>query len=434
MEVQKSAEELQREIDELHRRQREITERLRDPRGLRKGNGLGSNARSIATAGVRPVMLQRGVIRRPDELVSEEHPPAKKRLLSTVVKVSDDQSEKAASEKPTTEELEKATSEKVEHKVSVQAITGREAEEGQITGSRPNVQSDYPLKRDNRRGIRNSLEHDLTPVEPLPRVLPKEENPSLVKRNRRMFGALLGTLEKFRQEDKQLSGSDAFLRRSDSLKRAEQRAQEESEKLRQQERELLAEKRRRDLILRARLAAKAEEKQLELLFIQWMEHHSKLSKFLRTKSEPHIFYMSAKPAAELEKIIEDQQKDFEEWKSTRREELSMYQKEVSEQHLANVEAEIERWQSAKSRRNAGNTGTESVANEDGGASSGVVSVVKARKFREEEEEGDEEVEDMADDDIVGNLLEEDDGKDHGSEKELKGVVEYMSGDDDATHT
>lgn len=144
--------------------------------------------------------------------------------------------------------------------------------------------------------------------------------------------------------------------------------------------------------------------------------------------------MSAKPAAELEKIIEDQQKDFEEWKSTRREELSMYQKEVSEQHLANVEAEIERWQSAKSRRNAGNTGTESVANEDGGASSGVVSVVKARKFREEEEEGDEEVEDMADDDIVGNLLEEDDGKDHGSEKELKGVVEYMSGDDDATHT
>ena len=32
-------------------------------------------------------------------------------------------------------------------------------------------------------------------VEPAPRVLTKEENPSLAKRNRRMFGALLGTLQ-----------------------------------------------------------------------------------------------------------------------------------------------------------------------------------------------------------------------------------------------
>jgi hypothetical protein len=34
--------------------------------------------------------------------------------------------------------------------------------------------------------------------------------------------------------------------------------------------------------LRARLAAKTEEKQLELLFIQWTEHNNKLSKILRS--------------------------------------------------------------------------------------------------------------------------------------------------------
>jgi len=35
-----------------------------------------------------------------------------------------------------------------------------------------------------------------TPViEPVPRVLPKNQDPSLVSRNKRMLGQLLGTLE-----------------------------------------------------------------------------------------------------------------------------------------------------------------------------------------------------------------------------------------------
>jgi len=98
---------------------------------------------------------------------------------------------------------------------------------------------------------------------------------------------------------------------------AEQRAREESEKLRQQEREQIAEKRRRDLVccllwlcvytywsfkgdlllwsllnilflcfyfvqtLRARVVAKTEEKKLELLFLQWSDHHKKLCNFIR---------------------------------------------------------------------------------------------------------------------------------------------------------
>lgn len=33
--------------------------------------------------------------------------------------------------------------------------------------------------------------------------------------------------------------------------------------------------------LRARVAAKTEEKKLELLFIQWSEHHKKLCNFIR---------------------------------------------------------------------------------------------------------------------------------------------------------
>lgn len=97
-----------------------------------------------------------------------------------------------------------------------------------------------------------------------------------------MLGKLLvGTLEKFQQENKKLSNSEAFMRRSEAQQKADQKAREDSERLRQQEREQAAEKRRRDMTLRARVAAKAEEKRLELLYIQWSEHHKKLSSFLR---------------------------------------------------------------------------------------------------------------------------------------------------------
>jgi hypothetical protein len=38
-------------------------------------------------------------------------------------------------------------------------------------------------------------EQETPPAEPLPRVLPKTNDPNIAKRNRRMFGALIGTLE-----------------------------------------------------------------------------------------------------------------------------------------------------------------------------------------------------------------------------------------------
>ncbi|KAH0913150.1 hypothetical protein HID58_036471 [Brassica napus] len=173
--------------------------------------------------------------------------------------------------------------------------------------------------------------------EPAPRQLPKNEDPSLVKRNRRMLGNLLGTLERFRKEDKQLSGTDAYARRSAVLQKAEQKAREESERLRMQERENMTEKRRRDLTLRARVAAKAEQKELELLFLRWCEEKKKRSNFIRATDA-------------------DQRKEqtFLEWKAAKRQEVSEYQKEVEERYLSNVEKELERWQNARKARKANN--------------------------------------------------------------------------------
>ncbi|KAF8404195.1 hypothetical protein HHK36_009078 [Tetracentron sinense] len=382
--VEKTEEELRKEIEELHRQQWEITERLRDPRGLRRGGLAATGPRNFGPNGVR----QRGFVRPADRVDSEDQPAHKSRLSSAVFKVEDGE---------VTEDADGAKD--VEKKESAIEGTG-----GAVTANEDDLRSPNPqqlggFRRDgNQRAVR--MDFEVPAAEHVPRVLPKDQDPRLVNRNKRMLGQLLGTLEghiqwalpvhfplvgdsskplvnfeipessiaryflliymclsfqKFQKEDMHLSGTEAYMRRSNSLQRAEQRAREESERLRQQEREQLAEKRRRDMTLRARVAAKAEEKKLELLFLGWSEHHKKLCNFLRTKTEPPIFYLPAKPLDEDATLVEQQKEQaFLEWKTARREELSEYQKQIGEQYVANVETELERWQNARSARKANN--------------------------------------------------------------------------------
>ncbi|KAD4179383.1 hypothetical protein R6Q59_022942 [Mikania micrantha] len=335
--VEKTEQELRKEIEELHRQQWEITERLRDPRGIRRGGVAGSGPRNFTANGPA---RQRGFV-RPADRNEEDQPAPKRRLSSTVVKIEE--------------------GEIVED--DVRALKGDDGNKdlaGDVTGWGSNADNQNGRKTSNwasRDGIRRAFkkESEIPPSENVPRVIPKDEDPSLVNRNKRMLGQLLGTLEKFRKEDVKLSGSEAYMRRSDSLKKAEQRAREESERLRLQEREQIAEKRRRDLTLRARVAAKAEEKKLELLFLRWSEHHKKLGNFLRTKTEPPIYYSFAKPLEEDPTLLEERKElTFQEWKAARREELSQYQQQIVEQYVANVEKELERWQNGRQKRNANN--------------------------------------------------------------------------------
>ncbi|KAL5061787.1 hypothetical protein RYX36_023524 [Vicia faba] len=296
--AEKTEQELRREIDELLRQQREITERLRDPRGLRKG---ALPAPVLCNNAIRQrSFLRPGV----DNNDSEDQPPAKRRLSSAIVKLEEGE---------LVEDVDA-----VNTKDSTYKSENGNATAGQNDVNRFNSHQSGLSRRDGYQ--RNSKAFEIPTSEHVPRVLPKNEDPSLVNRNKRMLGQLLGTLEKFRKEDKQLSGTEAYMRRSNSLQRAEQRAREESERLRKEEREQIAEKRRRDLTLRARVAAKTEEKKLELLFLRWSEHHKRLSNFIRTKAEPPIYYMPNMPldedAASAEKRIDE---DFLEWKNARRE-------------------------------------------------------------------------------------------------------------------
>ncbi|KAK6135425.1 hypothetical protein DH2020_030844 [Rehmannia glutinosa] len=332
--AEKTEEELRKEIDELYRQQREITERLRDPRGIRRGGLSGAGPRNFAANGGR----QRGFVRPAERNDAEDQPPAKRRLSSAVVKVEDGEIAEEGSEAATDEQKDDS---------AIQIGENANASRGEEKSS------NWSGRDGNQRP--SKMDFEIPPVEHVPRVLPKNEDPSLVSRNKRMLGQLLGTLERFRKEDMQLSGTEAYMRRSDSLKRAEQRAREESEKLRQQEREQIAEKRKRDLTLKARIAAKAEEKKLELLFLRWSEHHKKLGNFIRTKAEPPIYYMFAKPLDQEATLTEEQKEQmFQEWKAARREELSQYQKQIAEQYVSNVDKELERWQNGRKGRRGNN--------------------------------------------------------------------------------
>ena len=103
------------------------------------------------------------------------------------------------------------------------------------------------------------------------------------------------------------------------------------------------------------MAAKTEEKRLELLFLRWSEHHKRLSNFIRTKAEPPIYYLPNKPLEEdTESIEKRKEEDFLAWKNVRREEVSEYQKQIGEQYLANVEKELQRWQNARNAKKANN--------------------------------------------------------------------------------
>ncbi|KAL8150730.1 hypothetical protein V2J09_020538 [Rumex salicifolius] len=389
--VEQTQEELRREIEELNRQRREITVRIRDPRGLRRGALAASGSpRNFGPGGVP---RQRGLVRPADRTESHDEPAPKRRLSSAVVKVED--GEIAEEAITTTVAVDKEEEGAVGEEVAANGIDKRPRGLRQNGGF---------LRRDGN--FRAPKEADFQATEPVPRVLPKIDDPKLVNRNRRMFGQLLGTLEKFRKEDRQLSGSEAYMKRSNSLQKAEQRAREESERLRQEERDKIVENRKRDLILRTRLAAKAEEKKLELLFLQWSEHHKKLSNFLRTKTEPPIYYMPVKPLNEDPSSSEQKKEEaFLEWKAARREELSSYQKQMEEQY---VQSELERQKNAGKNRKINNNDVSLQENMDKELETHRLEHGPKRRNipRGDNEEDDDDVEDInaGDDDLMDDVL------------------------------
>lgn len=113
-------------------------------------------------------------------------------------------------------------------------------------------------------------------------------------RNRRMFGALLGTLQKFRQEETKLKSKEE--KRAQVEKKLEEQQIREREELK---------KERQDLFLN-RKRKQAEIRMIELKITrmkehsEWEEKQRPLMNFIQTKTKPHIYF--------LPKVLNEQNK------------------------------------------------------------------------------------------------------------------------------
>ncbi|KAF4516855.1 hypothetical protein B566_EDAN006250 [Ephemera danica] len=104
-------------------------------------------------------------------------------------------------------------------------------------------------------------------------------------RNRRMFGALLGTLQKFRQEETKMKDKED--KRAKVELKLEEAARQEKEQVRQERLGLFAERKRKQLEIRRIEMKLLRMKEQE----EWEAKQMLLVNFIKTKSKPAIFYL-----------------------------------------------------------------------------------------------------------------------------------------------
>lgn len=151
---------------------------------------------------------------------------------------------------------------------------------------RRTADSDEEEELPNKPTIQSSV--ILTPKEPKTRQDSLEEQKKDKKgnaRNRRMFGLLLGTLQKFKDEAKE--SQDKEDQRKQIEHKLEEKAQEEKDEIIKERRQLFQERRQTQAKLRRieqkiEIVETSQECQAERL---------KLVNFIRTKAKPHIFYL-----------------------------------------------------------------------------------------------------------------------------------------------
>uniref|UniRef100_A0A0N7ZDI6 Pinin/SDK/MemA protein domain-containing protein n=1 Tax=Scylla olivacea TaxID=85551 RepID=A0A0N7ZDI6_SCYOL len=104
-------------------------------------------------------------------------------------------------------------------------------------------------------------------------------------RNRRMFGALLGTLKRFKNDE--AKQKDKEEQRAAIERKLEEKGRAEKEELRRERLELFNQRKERQAQIRRLTIKMARVKEHEV----WEAHQMKLAKFIRTESSPAIFWV-----------------------------------------------------------------------------------------------------------------------------------------------
>uniref|UniRef100_A0A1Q3EXZ4 Pinin n=1 Tax=Culex tarsalis TaxID=7177 RepID=A0A1Q3EXZ4_CULTA len=134
-------------------------------------------------------------------------------------------------------------------------------------------------------------------------------------RNRRIFGSLLGTLQKFTQEESKLKSKEE--KKAQIEKKLEEQQKVERENMRKEKQCLFTDRKRQQLEIRAIETKMTKMKDLEA----WEETKKPLANFIKTKTSPHIYFLPKKMDSKMEKKLKESQDEHKKMMETKRQEV-----------------------------------------------------------------------------------------------------------------
>ncbi|CRK89482.1 CLUMA_CG003218, isoform A [Clunio marinus] len=184
-------------------------------------------------------------------------------------------------------------------------------------GVKEDDDDDFPKPKISSRVI--SKEHP--PVTRENALAMQSKNTDLA-RNKRMFGSLLGTLQKFRSEEDR----GVLEKRAKIEMKIEQQQMMVKEQIKHEKDTLIADRRRKQL----------EIKSLELKMIKlrnlktWEEHKQSLFKFIGTKSKPQIFYLPKVFTPKTDELLKQTQEELQKTIDQRRRDVEKEIQDIEE--------------------------------------------------------------------------------------------------------
>ncbi|RLU18898.1 hypothetical protein DMN91_009256 [Ooceraea biroi] len=124
------------------------------------------------------------------------------------------------------------------------------------------------------------------------------------QRNKRMFGALLGTLQKFRQEETKLKAKED--KKAEVEARVEEARRREKEELRRERQQLFLSRKRQLAEVRALEAKLARSRQ----FQDWRNGQLPLASSIKTRAQPSIYYTPKRKHPQTDALLEQSAKEL----------------------------------------------------------------------------------------------------------------------------